>query len=234
MSTVFDIIKTILPKCCNPRDTGWDLIPAWPPDLFAVTATITDRSGLYTDPIFNSHWLPGYVCDTDYRGRVTRLAERWQVDGKPPVEVQEMWNELVRTYPDYTIDDISELSHPWKRTVYELLAVADEACSGIGFLSDSAEGDSPGPSEIYRTEYEAWWTKHKQHPSKSIVGGINLLYLPHSLCLMVDPTVACVQPKACTTVSWMHVAISNSPLVIASIHRAGCHPLARDKPQLAK
>jgi hypothetical protein len=58
--TVLDIVKIVLPD--GTRGTGdWGEVCRWAPDLFAVVASITERSGLYSQQIFTAYWSPGFV-----------------------------------------------------------------------------------------------------------------------------------------------------------------------------
>jgi hypothetical protein len=52
--SILGLIKTILPDGTT-RARSWDGICDWPPDLFAAVATITERSGLYAEPIFTAY-----------------------------------------------------------------------------------------------------------------------------------------------------------------------------------
>ena len=207
MTTILETIKTILPDGCNNQDTGWDSVPSWPPDLFAAVATITERSGLYSDRAFTSEWDASFVCSPVHRLGVQSAGQNWRRSGKPPNEVQAYWSQLVRSHQKARIDDGSDASTGWKALVFTLLTIADEACAGVGFPPRSGGNPTPGmppptveagAAFVVFKEHIAWLNKQDATPNVSVMGGSSLPYIPHSLCAMVPPAVACVQPKAGT------------------------------------
>jgi hypothetical protein len=207
VTTILEILKSILPAGCNNQDTGWDTVPRWPPDLFAAVASITERSGLYSDRAFTSEWDASFVCNPPYRLEVETLGQNWRQSGIPPNEVQAYWRELIRNHQNARIDDGSDADTGWKVLVFRLLAIADEACEGVGFPPRAAGNPVPGepsppveagPAFKVFEEHIAWVNRQAATPDVSVMGGTDLLYMPHSLCAMVPPAVACVQPKAST------------------------------------
>ncbi len=133
MRTILETVKTVLPDCCNSKDTGWDSVPRWAPDLFAAMATITERSGLYSDRAFTSAWDDCCVCGAPYRDEVLSLGKDWRDSGDPPKKIQDYWTELIRDHQEARIDDIGDATTPWRQLVFKLLTIADEACAGVGF-----------------------------------------------------------------------------------------------------
>ena len=111
----------------------------------------------------------------------------------PPPPVIELWRELVELHGNARIVHNDASSIPWKKIVLHLLAIADEACSGIGF---SPSGTAI--SEIFYKDHMNWVRKRMADPRA--IGGRALPYLPNSLCSRVPPEILCVQPKTSTPV----------------------------------
>ncbi len=73
----------------------WGLCPAWPPDLFAVVATLVDRSSCYT---FAGPEFGNPLAHATYLDAVGELASRWINLNELPEEIQGLWSHLVGTY----------------------------------------------------------------------------------------------------------------------------------------
>ncbi len=119
-------------------------MPAWPPDVFAVAASLLKRTGAYTraaellprdgsQPLLASSWP----------GSAARLASEWRraFDGRdaaPPAEVATWWAEVqaaaTQTLADVTRDDALVA------TLLRLTGVADEACAGVGVTRVTEDG----------------------------------------------------------------------------------------------
>jgi len=90
--------------------------------------------------------------------------------------------------------------------VFKLLTIADDACAGVGFPLPVGDNLTPGARQaaeagaayVVFEEHVAWLKKQDATPDVSVMGGRNLPFVPHSICAMVPPAVACVQPKAST------------------------------------
>ena len=202
-TSVLGIIKSVLPDGTRgPED--WNSVCEWPPDLFAAVATITERSGLYSEFSFMAYWKDDFPLRAPWIEDTRQLGQEWAKSLSPPEKVGEYWTELLQ-HGDAQIDDTSAKSLTWKAIVFRLLTIADEACAGIGF---SPPGDSaperPGKTVsgiqyLVCDDYIAWESRRRdpgQPPS--VMGGDLLPYLPHSLCMRVPPAIACVQPKTST------------------------------------
>lgn len=174
MRTVSEVIRRLLPDGTGRRNS-WSEVPRWPPDLFAVTATLVNRSGCYA----HSHYLCGFErChfDEKYRSRVAKLGAdfaKW----KRPQRIQKLWETLLS-------EEWELLDDGWCDAAMELLAVADQACGGVGFAAEGSAGLALFVLQAYRM-----WERDEGRP---------LPFVPHSLCLKVPPWEACVQPKTRT------------------------------------
>ena len=131
MTTVFDLMKLALPGASRTTSTGWDLICVWPPDVFAVVATMADRTGGYAYEMFSNPWFPGYVFTNSWREAVVAAAREWEALGAPPAYAQNAWSKLAINR-DLDIADVA-VAGSWLPSAMTLLAIADEACAGIGF-----------------------------------------------------------------------------------------------------
>ncbi|MGY8681840.1 hypothetical protein Q2941_29250 [Bradyrhizobium sp. UFLA05-153] len=191
--TVRDVIKIVLPDGSR-GGRRWDLVCEWPPDLFAAVASITERSGLYSQQMFTSCWDTEFECKDAWIAYVRRIGQKWADTDSPPKEVQVLWRNLIRNYGRASIDDPSPGALPWKKIVFELLVIADEACAGIGFLPDSA--DASAVQYAVYADYVEWSRRSSINPNH--VGGILLPHLPVSLCIHVPRGLLCVQPKTVT------------------------------------
>lgn len=167
-----------------PRGTDghrkWDKVPVWPPDLFAVAASLVDRSGCYA----NTRYLCGFrdcAYGEEYWSDIRKLGESFSVGTVPP-RIQKQWSILLER--DWLTQEREENSVRWWDAAMMLLAVADHACAGVGFLPGEARGIA---SFVFDSYKELVDTELKLLP-----------YLPNSLCIHVPPDEACVQPKTRT------------------------------------
>jgi hypothetical protein len=208
--TIIDAIKIVLPD--GTRGTGrWDAISEWPPDLFATAASITERSGLYSQQIFTSYWVEGFAPDKSWIDRVRAIGDEWAETASPPGRAKALWRQLVGKYGNAPIEDSSPDALEWKRIVFDLLVIADEACAGVGFPPTSADekeghreklapkGKRTRINSIQYIVYEDYvaWSKYSSDDQDRL-GGDVLPHLPVSLCIHVPRGLLCVQPKATT------------------------------------
>jgi hypothetical protein len=204
--TVLDVIKVVLPDGTN-GTRRWHDVCAWPPDLFAAVASITERSGLYSQEIFTSYWFDGFTLKKEWMELVRKVGSEWAETGSPPVHVRQLWRDLVVNHKDAPIDDPSARALAWKKIVFDLLAIADEACAGVGFLPQRSEEQERGTAKekeepvgnvqfaVYKN-YRVWMDYSFVNPDH--IGGEALPHLPVSLCIHVPRGLLCVQPKAMT------------------------------------
>jgi hypothetical protein len=208
LPTIREVLGRLLPRGSN-GDTRRSLrkCPAWPPDLFAVAATLLDNSSLYADPTFTVGWdSTRYIFSDSYLEEVTQVGSEWTRLGKPPVRLEKLWRELL----NHIEAEVSERLGP---ILVRLLAIADEASSGLGFApADTSQADA---FSLLVLEQHELLAGKKSHP--------RLPYLPSSLCRLVPNREACVQPKTnvpavgCTLRSLSHnLALLPSTGVVAT------------------
>lgn len=186
MNSVKAVIQRLLPKGTGPR-RSYSRPPSWPPDLFAVAATLVNLSGCYSHASYQCG-LDGCRFDDEYRDRVRDIGRRFAATEVPPGEVQEAWTRLLHDGGPIIAEPDEHVS--WWDDAMFLLAVADEACTGIGFASLS----SPRVATTVLRAYRAAKAKKLGVPHIKVP----LPYVPHSLCRDVPPDEACVQPKTRT------------------------------------
>ncbi len=186
MLRVIDIIRRLLPSGTVVGRRTWQRAPFWPPDLFAVTATLAHLSGCYSRARYTAHWVRGCVFDSTYPADMRRIGDTWD-SGMMPDEVQRLWSALIGA----GTSDLHGRVEVWSDAAMKLMAIADEASAGIGFVT--VKGKSSALVDyLYQQHRDLVLKRRPPTP------GVDLPYLPFSLCWLVPPSEACVQPKART------------------------------------
>jgi hypothetical protein len=192
--------------------------------VFAVAATLLDMSGCYAEP--------GIALT---KGKNQRYRKIWwarqaiEVVGPawanklPPVPkpVELLWRILYRRFDSAVCDD-STSARVWKLAALRLLAIADESRAGVGWLPDG----SSKAATFFLSQLAIF---NKFYPSYTTV-----LNFPTSICLLVPPEMACVQPKAntptvgCTIRSLSHhLALLPGKGAVGTEWRMGAVPIGR-------
>jgi hypothetical protein len=184
MRTVAEVIRRLLPSgtSLEAGERNWDSVPFWPPDLFAVAATLVNLSGCYARPRYLCGLGDECAFDVAYRKSVEDLGEKYGERMIPP-DLQALW-DVLREEP-WRIHG-GENRRRWWDAAMQLLAIADHACVGAGFAAEQGRDSSTALRIFEALKAEA----------KS--GKSDLPYLPNSLCFSVPPETACVQPKTRT------------------------------------
>jgi hypothetical protein len=134
-----------------PSARGWDEIPWWPPDVFAVTAVVLNESEAFrfvVSPPDGQAWPP----TTAWADNVVANANAWRralaaPERGIPAAVSDAWDFLMEA-GDVPIDDLDAGARfDVSCTALTLHALADEACAGL-----ERELDLSGES----FEAEAW------------------------------------------------------------------------------
>jgi hypothetical protein len=118
----------------------------WPPDVFALTEVLLDRSAAYRfalSPPGDNQWPPARM--PGWAGAVAAAGRRWSEwaedrQGALPELLTEEW-DVVRDAADTSITDLGG-AHEWRtcEALLTLHAIADEACAGLGVALDSLDG----------------------------------------------------------------------------------------------
>jgi hypothetical protein len=223
LSTIHEVLSRLLPLGSNgDKNRSLRRCPAWPPDLFAVAATLLENSSSYAIPAFTSGWNPTeYIFTDDYVTEVTSTGAEWARSRKPPAHLERLWRDLVQH-----IDD--ELSESLAPVVVRLLAIADEASLGIGFAPAEAADSSSRVEDFSFLVFEQHrlLAAGQPHPL--------LPFLPSSLCRLVSDLEACVQPKTsvptvgCTLRSLSHNLALLPPTGIVATSWLFMHPAEQE------
>lgn len=198
MPTVMQVIQRLLPRGTMLPETGandsspdWTDPPLWPPDLFAVAATLVSMSGCYAHA--DSTRLPE-VFSSDYPLAVAKIGQRW-ASAKPeeglPQEVALLWRELLDAGEEDVCARILAALPKWCFGVLGLMAIADEASAGIGF--DSQE---PFPRFFITSQWKPLVDEGFVSPGST--GYEARRRLTATTCRLVPADECCVQPKART------------------------------------
>lgn len=176
MTTPQAVIKRLL----HPAPGG---CPRWPPDAFAVAATIVESAGLYAAARYAGG--DGGLFGKRYLERVRDAGKMWGEEIDVPHEVEKAWKLLAQSS-----DDLSNLA----RTDQNAGAIADAAIFVLAAADEASAGMGFHPSE--NQNFAAFLLKatSQMHRDKRLVHP----HAPHSLCLSISPSHLCVQPKSRT------------------------------------
>jgi hypothetical protein len=119
----------------------------WPPDLFALTEVILERSEAYRfalSPPAGVRWPPATL--PEWPDAVTDAARQWSAwaenrDGTLPGLLDREWKAL-RAQAEAPLSDLTE-ARDWRlcEALLTLHAIADEACAGLGVAVYAAGAD---------------------------------------------------------------------------------------------
>ncbi len=108
-------------------------MPSWPGDVFAVAASLLQRTGAYASAI--DHWPPS-GREATWEAEIRRNGRAWRsawID-KPFAPLQHAWNILL-TNGDCPLTQICE-HRDLLNALMELCATADETCEHIGMIEE--------------------------------------------------------------------------------------------------
>jgi hypothetical protein len=124
-----------------------DELLEWPPDLFALTEVILQRSEAYRfalSPPAGSTWPPAGV--PDWPDAVTDAARQWTAwaedrNGAIPRLLAQEWG-ILRARAGTPLSQLAE-ARDWRlcQALLTLHAIADEACAGLGIALDASGAD---------------------------------------------------------------------------------------------
>ena len=186
---------TVEQFCNYVAPATWDKteLLEWPPDVFALVASLLLKSGAYCYAVSGWKRKPSLNAWTK---RMTRYGQQWHANSKePPSRVRQLHRRLT-TKRNRQVTVSSLRDHPKLcEALLELCAVADEACSGAGFgmskkgdlFMDRASkrlflsGEALGASTLCeRVDHSAVRVLPKLHTPQS---GITLRSLSHHVAL---------------------------------------------------
>lgn len=200
MSTVKSIVRRLCPSGTNRGPTeNIERFPFWPPDLFAVCATIINMSGCYARPRYMASESDECLFREDgYRSTIEKVGRDFGLWGSeednkvitkesPSEETIEMMQDLWNVLLNEPSDNLETLGQECADAAIKLMMIADEASGGIGFIQ-VPQRILPY-SDLVFDEHSYLLEKQKRL----------LPHLPHSLCLMVPSCELCIQPKTMTS-----------------------------------
>lgn len=158
--------------------------PTWPADLFAVAASIIDRSGCYTLASPDRLRLAQHAAQLEHVGA---LAAAWNEDpAQAPPDVATWWHTLLNVYGGVKLEDVCS-TPSLVEILLSLFAVADETCAGMGW-------------DVNEAEWHTRWFASAAMGSMGDPDWIPMLlrHLPTSFCSTVPPDRAIVFPKSLT------------------------------------
>ena len=164
---------------------SWEECPIWPPDVFAVSATLINLSGCYSRSENSVSGFSQYRFTEQYRQFVCKLGADWResTSGDTPNDLKDLWKQLLINgqcdVTDNTCHDIA----------FKLMAIADEASLGLGF--NTSKKSFP---IFFRVEHQKLLLSAKTGTSYQP----GELYIPESICMLAIPDEVCVQPKTMT------------------------------------
>jgi hypothetical protein len=112
-----------------PRAWDKDKLLTWPPDVFAVSASLLLKSGAYCHAVSGWKRKPSLSAWVE---KLYRIGEDWQKNvKKAPTEVHE-WHQTLIANSHVLISEIRR-NRKLCEALLELCAASDEACAGVGF-----------------------------------------------------------------------------------------------------
>jgi hypothetical protein len=121
------------------------------------------------------------LLDREYRDSVAHIGADWANTGSVPPELNTLWRELIER-EDFDLG-LDSKRQRWTHIAMRLMAISDEASSGMGFLGHST----------FARVLSAQYIEHLRNPANRF-----LPYIPYSICMMVPHQEICVLPKSNT------------------------------------
>jgi len=165
--TIGEFIQWLSPDIFN---SAYPLL--WPPDAFAIAASILQKSGAYTfvvGPV--KYWPPGKNKGErdNWANNMRRIGNLWRRNFKHqeklPFEVKKWWS-IIKSKKNVNVELINIRDHPKLcEALLQLCAAADEASAGVGLLP--LEEKSSNDHDDFYTESKEYLmtTSHNQNKS---------------------------------------------------------------------
>ena len=191
--TVADHLSQILPRLLVDQSSA---IPIWPADVFAIAASLLQRTGAYAPAM--DHWPPDGQEST-WNDDVRKVGRQWRQQWNQGTfkYLDSHWNTLLSrlTLP---IDRISSDTE-FLQALVQLCAVADEACDHLGILdSDGTEPETDEEVEFF-------------------LQADSLLEESSSLCREIHPSRLRVLPKMHTPQSGLTIRSFSLNLALITV-----------------
>lgn len=166
---------------------NWNKCPAWPPDVFAVAATLIEKSsccmlaGPEPDALDNHR---------AYFEQVFSAAKKWTTEYTAPAPVQVFWDALL-AFGSVELSAIKSRKDV-RDVLFSLLAMADEACNGAGWAPGVEVEDNLVVKLVMTSLLDEGTLLQGDGPVYV------LPFAPISLCSLIMNDVAVVLPKSMT------------------------------------
>lgn len=159
----------------------------WPPDVFALTASVLKATGAYVEVL--SEWRPKRMDAVEWGAFARDVGRRWRQLGRVPEEVEKSWRAV--TSFSGNLSDVAKNKRV-TAALLQLVAFADEACAGAGIAPEGALKDRFGIRAAANLIVDDTLCE-RILPSKARVlpklhtpsGGLTIRSLTHHLALVV-------------------------------------------------
>jgi hypothetical protein len=190
--TVEEVLVSLIPSCLSGGEAE---LPCWPPDAFALAASILKRSGDYTRVV--SSWPPSKFGSRDsWRDLIVRVGDAWRETymstGKWPPEIDGWWKTIVQ-HRSTPIEEIGS-NDTLIVALLGLVAASDRACFGFGILSpDSDDFELEALFQLFVNESLCKSIHHSRAVTlpkfHNPLDGLTIRSLTHNIALWDEPEV---------------------------------------------
>lgn len=193
MPSILNIVHRLFPQGTSLLHSNtWTQPPFWPPDAFAVAATLVNLSGCYALDRYSVAGSTNYFFTKDLLAELQKEGSYWAEECLPTSPSQKMakcaWN-CPTEHEEDEVTDIERLDDwAWRDAAITLLYLADVASSGVGFY------DPWRPTRMGYLAYQSLSTSSAKR-TNNLSGRPNLIY---TLGWLIDLKEAVVQPKSRT------------------------------------
>jgi len=201
-------------------------MPTWPPDVFAVVATLLKRSGAYIK-IVNHKTRKELGINGAWSKKISGIGIDWRqsiIDNTPVPGVIQSWWKTIASASKVPISNIGA-NLPLLDALICLLASADESCWGIGVYGEERPlDDFDDLALMYLLSKQCSTLCQSIHASAAMVlpklhtplSGMTMRSLTHNLALWDNPEVKTrwIQLSLPTVTEGMNVLLLPWPLEI--------------------
>jgi hypothetical protein len=181
--TIADHLSQILPRLLEDETSA---LPTWPADVFAVAASLLQRTGAYAPAM--DHWPPDGQ-ESNWQDEVRKVGKQWRQQWKQGSfgYLEAPWRVLLdrRTL---ALDEVS-CDTELLQALVQLCAVADESCNSLGIHEKDTTAAEAASEEEKEFDFQA----------------DSLLDEASSLCYEIHPSRLRVLPKMHTPQSGLTI-----------------------------
>jgi hypothetical protein len=191
--SIGQLLQRCLPVGTATARDSWRSFPRWPPDLFAVAASLVQASGAYAIAMpSDDEGDPGHPFGSGFTDRVEALGLEWRqsmTNRALDQHLQKLWKMLLAEWT--TPVECGDKLPGWAVAALELMVLSDEASAGIGL--SNPDKDTPFAWLYLHLHWSPYLSGRPTNvgPRRTLPRAQNLV----TACIEVPPDVACVQPK---------------------------------------